>query len=131
MLPAQKHMDQMVLAYPGTALTVTDGANIGDSFSVAGDLCVGDCYELCSDAIRVPVRCFAPLKTRRRPSIKSGSDMVLDCHLILMNQAAETVGAMVYASLDAQGCVNKTHVSTTSPLRPGTPYTLIEIIQHS
>ena len=115
---ARGHMS----AYPGDALLVTDGANIGDGFSISRDLCLGDRYELNANVLPLPMQ----KRYARKANAKPG-DMVLDCSITLMSDTGQHISANLYASLDTQGCVKKTHLSTDMLLHPKTPYELINI----
>lgn len=111
-----------VSAYPGDALFVSEGANQGDRFSVASDLCLGDAYQLAGPILPVPVQHPRARKAGARPG-----DMVHDCDLTLMSDTGQRVSAQLFATLDTQGCVKKTHLRTDQLLRPKTPYVLIDI----
>lgn len=121
------------IAYPGDALTVTEGANEGDGLSVAENLCLGDAYELATDIRLSPVH-TARLNLRQsgakdqagKPIARAGKT-VLDCELTLMSETGRPVAGQVYATLDHQGCVSSTHLQTSCLLEPQTTYVLIDI----
>ena len=119
---ASKSLQTQVSAYPGEALMVTEGANLGDGFSVSGDLCLGDAYELCDNGLPVPLQLGHVRSAKAKPG-----DMVLDCALTLMSDKGQHVSAQLFATLDTQGCVKKTHLRTDMLLQPKTPYVLVDI----
>ncbi|MEJ5217339.1 hypothetical protein WG622_03755 [Cognatishimia sp. D5M38] len=119
---ASKTLQTHVSAYPGEALRVTEGANLGDGFAVSGDLCLGDAYELCDNGLPVPLQRGHVRSAKAKPG-----DMVLDCALTLMSDKGQHVSAQLFATLDTQGCVQKTHLRTDMLLLPKTPYVLVDI----
>ncbi|NQY58889.1 hypothetical protein [Cognatishimia sp.] len=119
---ASKSLQTQVSAYPGEVLEVTEGANLGDRFSVSGDLCLGDAYELCDNGLPVPLQRGHVRSAKAKPG-----DMALDCALTLMSDKGQHVSAQLFATLDTQGCVKKTHLRTDMLLQPKTPYVLVDI----
>ena len=119
---ASKSLQTQVSAYPGEVLEVTEGANLGDRFSVSGDLCLGDAYELCDNGLPVPLQRGHVRSAKAKPG-----DMALDCALTLMSDKGQHVSAQLFATLDTQGCVKKTHLRTDTLLQPKTPYVLVDI----
>ena len=119
---ASKSLQTQVSAYPGEVLEVTEGANLGDRFSVSGDLCLCDAYELCDNGLPVPLQRGHVRSAKAKPG-----DMALDCALTLMSDKGQHVSAQLFATLDTQGCVKKTQLRTDTLVQPKTPYVLGDI----
>ena len=117
-----RHHHGHISAYPGDALFVVEGANHGDLFATSRDLCLGDAYQLAGAALPMPMR---PTYARKENAKPGG--VVHDCDLTLMSDSGQRISAQLFASLDTQGCVKKTHLRTDKLLFPKTSYVLIDI----
>ncbi len=117
--------------YPGTALHVSNGANLGDPISFAEDMVLDDVYRLMADAKanRLSLR---PYGDHFRITDDSelgapGATVCLDCAVTFMSPDGETTDALVLVELDDTQHVAATYVLPLAPLTALVDYALVTI----
>ena len=113
-------------------LTATDGANLGDAMSFAGELELDDTYEL--DRRRAAVQRPSVLAddpvfeiARRNPIGTPGAALHLDCALTLMSPDGQTTDASCWSKPIPSGHVHRFYLLPLAPLAPRTDYALVGI----
>ncbi|MFP4327680.1 MAG: Hint domain-containing protein [Paracoccaceae bacterium] len=117
--------------YPGDALEVTNGANLGDPLSFAGDLVPDDTYALAPGAETVRLALAAVgAGFVVGPGSQAGVEgraLHLDSTLTFMNGMGETTEVVVLVEVDDAGDAAGIYALPLAPLQPRTDYTLVGI----
>ncbi|RKF15369.1 hypothetical protein D6850_11170 [Roseovarius spongiae] len=123
---------QSIPVYDAGAITVVNGANLGDGLSFAAELDLDDTYEL------------RPGSEMRRLSISAGADgrlgvaegtrigrpgdaLHIDCCLTMMSAMGTTTEIIILVEVDGAGDVEAVFALPLSELAPRTEYTLVGI----
>lgn len=128
---------QSIAVYPSHALSVVDGANLGDAMSFADDLMLDDIYGLDSAATlqRLSLHIGEPDKNGRvRYTIAENTNtgqvaraVHLDACIILMSPDGKTTEVILLVEVDQDGNAAEIYALPLAPLAPKTAYSLVGI----
>lgn len=123
---------QSVPVLAGPMLDVVDGANMGDTLSIADDLVHDDVYMLAPSAglQRLEISATADgglcVGTRTQTGTP-GAALHVDCCLTLMSPGGETTEALVLVEVDGTGHIAAISLLPLALLAPKTEYRLVGI----
>lgn len=123
---------QSLSVFEMDALSVVDGANLGDFLGIADDLQCDDVYHLNDTAQRsdIVVRQISPRTMRiceTSPLGHAGAELVLDCCISFMGNDGATVDLVVLVEVDDLGLVANIYGLPLGHMAPKTDYRIIGI----
>lgn len=113
-------------------MRVTNGANMGDAVSFAGELMLDDNYELGTGAQPVRLALHAETDTKFILAADTeagtpGAAVHLDSALTIMSPDGQTTDVLVLVEVDDAGDINDIYILPLATLMPKTNYTLVGI----
>lgn len=134
--PMPNALQQSIPVYPGDALFVTYGANVGDGMTGMDDLVLDDIYQLREGARMLRLT----LASTEDGSFFVGEDsevgtpgamLHLDCVVTLMSQDGRNVEAIIFVEVDEVWLISAVFVMPLAPLSPKTDYALVGLDRES
>ena len=125
---------QSIPVYPAEAITVVNGANLGDPLSFATELDLDDTYELhlggALQRLSISSDASGALAVAEGTSIgRPGDTLHLDSCLTLMTAMGTTTEVLILVEVDAQGDVEAVFALPLAQLTHRLDYTLVGIDQ--
>ncbi|MEP3786587.1 Hint domain-containing protein [Ascidiaceihabitans sp.] len=121
-----------VPVFRAQALSVIDGANMGDAVSFAAELMLDDTYEL--SGATAPVQLSLQAGTGAQFTVSQGSEtgapgsaVHLDSALTFMSPDGQTTDVLVLVEVDGAGDINDIYILPLAMLSPKTTYSLVGI----
>ncbi|MFY0616861.1 Hint domain-containing protein [Shimia sp.] len=123
---------QHLPVYVAEALTVTDGANLGDPLSFAEELVPDDIYTLVADAEEKSLALRTDSEGQHFIASQysvghEGARVFLDCIATIMPPSGETIEVLVLVEVDDEGGVVQVYGAPLAPLTPKSDYALVGI----
>ncbi|MEP2030060.1 MAG: Hint domain-containing protein [Paracoccaceae bacterium] len=119
-----------VPVYRAGQFCVTDGANLGDTLSVANEILLGDSYALDNSARLTRLRIQADFNDGYRVDASScigtpGNVVHLDCVVTLMSQDGDTTDVFVLVEVDSYGDIAEIYLLPIATLTKKMNYAVV------
>ncbi len=123
-------LQQSISVYPGEALFVSAGANLGDGMTDMEELVLDDTYQLREGARQMRLAlvstegggfCIGDDSEAGTP----GAMLHLDCVVTLMSQDGRNIEAIILVEVDEVWMISAIFVMPLAPLTPKTDYALV------
>jgi len=130
----KQNLVQSIPVFEAEAITVVNGANLGDSLSFATELDLDDTYELSPNAqlkrLSVETDADGNLSVARDTTLgHSGDTLHLDCCATLMSTTGNTTEVLILVEVDDRGDVEAVYALPLAQMAPRTEYTLVGVDQ--
>ncbi|MDX1785392.1 Hint domain-containing protein [Roseovarius sp. ZX-A-9] len=123
---------QSIPVYPADAISVVNGANLGDSLSFAAELDLDDTYELGLDValqrLSFSTDGAGALTVAQGTQLGRPGDVLhIDCCVTMMSATGATTEILILVEVDDAGDVEEIFAIPLAPMVPRTDYTLVGI----
>ncbi|QIE44560.1 Hint domain-containing protein [Pseudohalocynthiibacter aestuariivivens] len=123
---------QSIPVYPAEAISVVNGANLGDPLSFAAELDLDDTYELhlggALERLSFSTDNAGVLTVAKGTRLgRPGNLLHLDCCLTMMSASGATTEILILVEVDHIGDVDAVFALPLAPMTPRTDYTLVGI----